>query len=106
MNVVGGVADAASVSSGGTMNVSSGGTASGVSVGSGGTLNVSSGGVISALTIKDPNDPGVTAAVNVLSGGTVDGATKINGGQLILGRWRGLSTTCCADNRQQWLANT
>ena len=80
----GGTADAASVSSGGTMNVSSGGTASGVSVGSGGTLNVSAGGVVSALTIKDPNDPGVTAAVNVLSGGTVDGATKINGGQLIL----------------------
>ena len=66
------------------MNVSSGGTASGVSVGSGGTLNVSAGGVVSALTIKDPNDPGVTAAVNVLSGGTVDGAAKINGGQLIL----------------------
>ena len=66
------------------MNVSSGGTASGVSVGSGGTLTVSSGGVVSALTIKDPNDPGVTAEANVLSGGTVDGSTKIDGGQLIL----------------------
>ena len=72
------------VSSGGTMDVSSGSTASGVSVARAGTLNVSSGGVVSALTIKDPNDPGVTAAVNVLSGGTVDGATKIDGGQLIL----------------------
>ena len=66
------------------MNVSSGGIASGVSVGSGGTLTVSSGGVVSALTIEDPNDPGVTAAANVLSGGTVDGSTKIDGGQLIL----------------------
>ena len=73
-----------SVGSGGTMNVSSGGTASGTSVGSGGTLNVSAGGVVSALTIKDPNDPGVTAQANILSGGTVDGSTKINGGILTL----------------------
>ncbi len=73
-----------SVGSGGTMNVSSGGMASGTSVGSSGTLNVSSGGVVSALTINDPNDPGVTAIANVLSGGKVDGSTKIDGGQLIL----------------------
>ena len=85
MNVSsGGTADHTSVGTGGTMNVSSGGTASGTSVGSGGTLTVSSGGVVSALTIKDPNDPGVTAAANVLSGGTVDGATRIDGGILTL----------------------
>ena len=85
MNVSsGGTADHTSVGTGGTMNVSSGGTASGASVGSGGTLTVSSGGVVSALTIKDPNDPGVTAAANVLSGGTVDGSTKIDGGILTL----------------------
>ena len=54
------------------------------SVGSGGTLNVSAGGVVSALTINDPNDPNVTAVVNVLSGGTVDGTTNIDGGQLVL----------------------
>ena len=89
MNVSsGGTADTASVGSGGTMNVGAVGgdaaTASGVSVGSGGALNVSAGGVVTALTIKDPNDPGVTATVNVLSGGTVDGTTKIDGGQLIL----------------------
>ena len=66
------------------MNVSSGGAASGVSVGSGGTLTVSSGGVVSALTIKNPNDPSVSAEAQVLSGGTLDGTTRIDGGQLIL----------------------
>ena len=80
----GGTDSHASVGSGGTVNVSSGGMDIHASVGSGGTLNVSAGGVVSALTLNDPNDPGVTAAVNVLSGGTVDGATKIDGGQLIL----------------------
>ena len=87
MNVAsGGTADATSISSSGTMNVGVGGdaaTASGVSVGSGGTLNVSAGGVVSGLTIKDANDPGVTATANVLSGGTVDGRATIDGGQLI-----------------------
>jgi hypothetical protein len=53
-------------------------------VGSGGTLNVSAGGVVSALTINDPNDPGVTAQANILSGGTVDGTTRIDGGILTL----------------------
>ncbi len=67
----------------GTMNVYFGGVASGTSVGSSGALNVSAGGVVSALTTNDPNDPNVTAVVNVLSGGTVDGSTKINGGELI-----------------------
>ena len=47
--------------SGGTVNVSSGGMDIHASVGSGGTLNVSAGGVVSALTLNDPNDPGVTA---------------------------------------------
>ena len=84
LNISGGTADHTSVGTGGTMNVSSGATADHTSVGSGGTLTVSSGGVVSALTIKDPNDPGVTAVANVLSGGTVDGSTKINGGILTL----------------------
>ena len=84
MNVGAGTADHTSVGSGGTMNVI-GATASGVSVGSGGTMNIISntGGVVSALTIKDPNDPNVTAVANA-AGGTVDGSTKIDGGILIL----------------------
>ncbi len=80
----GGTASGTTVSNGGVMNVTSGGTDHHDSVGSGGTLNVSAGGVVSALTINDPNDPNVTAVVNVLSGGTVDGTTNIDGGQLVL----------------------
>ena len=80
----GGTASGTTVTNGGVMTVTSGGVDKHDSVGSGGTLNVSVGGVVSALTINDPNDPNVTAVVNVLSGGTVDGTTKIDGGQLIL----------------------
>lgn len=84
LNVSAGGMDSGTSVTGGTLNVSSGGTADKTSVGANGTLNVSSGGVVSALKINDPNDPNVSAEVNVMSGGTVDGATRIDGGQLIL----------------------
>ena len=60
------------------------------SVDSGSTLYVSAGGVVSGLMIDDPNDPNVSAVVNVKSGGTIDGTTNINGGELDIGRWRHL----------------
>ena len=84
LNVSSGGVDSGSSVNGGTMNVSAGGTADKTSVGANGTLNVLAGGVVSALRINDPNDPAVSAEAQVLAGGTVDGATRIDGGQLIL----------------------
>jgi autotransporter passenger strand-loop-strand repeat protein len=80
---LGGTVSGTDIINGGVLDVN-GGTADKTSVGASGTLNVSSGGVVSALRINDPNDPAVSAEVQVASGGTVDGATRINGGQLIL----------------------
>ena len=105
MNVSsGGTADTTSVSSGGTMNVSSGGTASGVSVGNGGTLNVSSGGVVSALTINDKNDRSVSAGSQCPVRRHCRRQYQDQRRNTDIGRRCGLSTTCCADDRQQWLA--